>query len=77
MKPRATHSATRRLLATNVRAIRLRRKISQEELAEAAGIAQQTLSELETAKRNVSVDLLGHVADALDVDVAELFAKQS
>ncbi len=48
--------------------------MSQEELAVAAGIRQQTLSELETSKRNCSVDLIGHIAAALKSHVSELFA---
>ena len=72
-RPPHTAHGLRRTLAQNVRAERERQEQSQEQLAEAAGLTQQYLSDVERAKRNVSVDAIGRLADALHVKASRLF----
>ena len=67
--------ATRRILARNVRRLRLARKWSQEELAAAASLHQVQVSKIESANNNTSVDVLQRLARALGAPVAELFAE--
>ncbi len=47
--------------------------LSQQELARRARLFQAYISDLEAGKRNVSIDNIGRIADALGVPAAELF----
>ena len=67
--------ATRRILARNVRRLRLARKWSQEELAAAARLHQVQISSIEAGKSNTTIDVLQRLARALGVPVAELFGE--
>lgn len=64
----------RRALAAAVRELRARRKISQEELSQAAGLGRGFVGELETGRRRVSFESVVLLARALDVRPAELVA---
>ncbi|WP_078965059.1 helix-turn-helix domain-containing protein [Streptomyces aureocirculatus] len=55
-----------------VREHRLSAGLSQEELAEAAGIHRTYVSSLERGQRNVSLDNIIALARALKVDAAQL-----
>ncbi|RZJ42882.1 MAG: XRE family transcriptional regulator, partial [Brevundimonas sp.] len=55
------------LFGRNVRALRVRAGLSQEELAFRAGMKRTYLSDLERGTRNPSVRALGRLADALSV----------
>ena len=62
-----------RILAENVRRLRMAKGWTQEEAAAAAAIHPTYWSQIETAKRNITVMVLGKVAKGLGVPVAELF----
>lgn len=62
----------RRLLAQNLRVMRLLRGWSQEALAEAAGLDRSYVGDIERAERNVSLDCLERLARAFGVSVPEL-----
>jgi len=62
------------LVAANLRRLRTGRSLSQEALADRAGIHRTYLSSVERAERNVSIDNICRLASALDVDVRELLA---
>jgi len=47
--------------------------MTQEQLANAAGLRQALISELESAKLDVRIDTLSRLAIALDASMAELF----
>lgn len=64
--------AGRRLLARNLRRLRLERKLTQDELAAEAGVRQALISELESGKIDVRLDTLQRIASALDARLAEL-----
>ena len=68
----AAHAA-RDLFATNLRRLRRERGMTQEGLSHASGLRQSYLSEIESAKRNVSLDNVGVLAHALGVSVAKMF----
>jgi len=57
-----------------VRAIRLAKGISQEELAERLSMGQYYVSGLEKGARNPTTLTLALMADALGVAIGELFA---
>lgn len=56
-----------RLMGRNVRAERIRRGMSQEELAHDAGMKRSYLSDLERGTRNPTVRALDRLAQALQV----------
>jgi transcriptional regulator with XRE-family HTH domain len=59
-------------MATNVRRVRNSRKLTQEELADRAGLSARYLGSIERAAVSASVTVLGQVARALQVDPCEL-----
>ena len=60
------------LLGRNVRAARLARGLSQEQLAFEAEMKRSYVSDLERGTRNPSVRALGRLAQALGVEPPEL-----
>ena len=71
MARRNVHAA-RRILAQNVRRLRLARELSQEGLAHAAELSQDQISDIENAKHSVTLDNIQRLAFALNVRVSEL-----
>jgi transcriptional regulator with XRE-family HTH domain len=61
-------------LAHNLRAHRIAAGLSQEELSELSGLDQTYVSYLETRRRNVSLDSVEILAQALSVDPLELLS---
>lgn len=57
---------------SRIRTYRTYRKLSVSELAEAAGISQPYLSEIESGKKTGSVDVLKRIAAALKVDLDDI-----
>ncbi len=66
---------SRRLIAKNLRGIRLARRMSQEELALVAEVDRTYISGLERCVRNPSVDLLDRLAAVLMVKTGEFFSE--
>lgn len=64
--------AARRILARNVSRLRHVRKMSQDDLAAAARLHQSQISEIESAKLNVSIDIIQRLAGALGARLADL-----
>ncbi len=62
----------RQSLAEVVRARRAELGLSQRELSKRAGVADATISKLETAQLSPSLDTLAKVATGLAMDLAEL-----
>jgi transcriptional regulator with XRE-family HTH domain len=62
----------KRVMAVNVRRLRDARKLTQEELAERAGLSARHVSSIERGVVSASVTVLGRVARALDVGPCEL-----
>jgi transcriptional regulator with XRE-family HTH domain len=60
-------------VAANLRALRLARGMTQESLAEEAGIEVRHLSDLENARRTPSFRLIVVFADILEIEVVQLF----
>ena len=58
--------------ATNLRRLRHRKGLSQEELADAAEINRTYISKLETGATYAGLEITGRLADALDIDAVEL-----
>ena len=62
----------RRLVGRNVKRIRLRNDLTQEQFAESSGFTQQYISDLERGRRNPTVVTLFELAQALGVGHVEL-----
>ena len=60
------------VVAINLRRVRHAKKMTQEELAEAAGLSARYVGDIERADKSPSVSVLGRIADALMIDPAEL-----
>ncbi len=60
-------------IGLNIRKYRKQKKLKQIELAIEVGIDRSYLSEIENGRTNPSVSVLYAIADALKIDIAELF----
>jgi len=63
----------RRVFGERIRTLRQSRGLSQERLADLAGVHRTYLSSLERGERNVSLDNIYALAEALGVSPADLF----
>ena len=61
-------------LGQKIRNMRLRRNLTQEELAEKVDISQRTLSGIETGENFVTAETLDKLVEALETTFEELFA---
>lgn len=61
------------LLGARIKELRKRSGLSQDQLAEKVGIEAKYLSRIEVGKRQPSIETLEHIADALQVEMKELF----
>ena len=62
----------KKLLGSRIKEIRKRQRLSQEKLAERAGISAQYVSNIERGRENPTLDLLLRLADALKVSLGEM-----
>ena len=60
------------VMAVNLRRLRHGRQLTQEDLADRAGLSARYVGDIERAKVSASVTVLGRLAEALDVDASEL-----
>ena len=67
-----TGSDIQRLLAANLRRMRIARHLSLSELARATGMSKATLSGIENGRSNPTVETLAGLAGALRVSLGEL-----
>lgn len=58
---------------TKIRTLRLKKKLSQEKLAELADLHRTYIGQIETGKRNVALKNIAKLAEALGVSIKELF----
>ena len=61
-----------RVVADRVRAVRVWRNLTQEQLAHAAGVSPRSVTGVESGRTGVLLDKLFLLARALDVPVADL-----
>ncbi len=62
----------RELFSKRLRQIRLSKGLSQEALADLAGLHRTYVGSVERSERNVSIDNMERLAKALEVDISEL-----
>lgn len=63
------------VMAINLRRIRHVKKMSQEELADSAGLSVRYIGSIERADVSASVTVLGRIAKALDVEATDLIKR--
>lgn len=63
-------------LGLKVKELRLRAGYSQEELADKANLHRTYMSDIERGERNVSIENIKKIADALNVEASELLKFQ-
>ena len=64
-----------RIFATNMRRIRLEKKLTQEKVAEAAELHANYISSVERGERNISICNIARIAAALGVSMEALVAE--
>jgi transcriptional regulator with XRE-family HTH domain len=67
----------REVVGRNLLRLRRSRRLSQEELADQAGINRNYVGMLEREENAATVDMLEKLADVLDVDPIEFFKRPS
>lgn len=76
MKPVNSQSTARSRFAVNLRSARLVRGFSQEELGARAGLHRNYIGSVERNEKNISIDTIERLANALGVDVLDLLSKE-
>ncbi len=65
----------REIMAVNVRRVRHEKEMTQEDLADRAGLSARYIGAIERGDVSASVTVLGQIAAALAVDPAELLKR--
>lgn len=65
------------VFSANVKKYRKEKNISQEKLAELAGLHRTYISALERERRNISIDNIQRIAEALEMEAHLLFVDDS
>ncbi len=64
-----------KVFARNVRKYRTAKHLSQEVLAEKAGLHRTYISAIECERRSIALDNVQHITDALEVETYLLFVE--
>jgi transcriptional regulator with XRE-family HTH domain len=67
------YEAVRKQVGLAIRQFRIKKGLSQEALARNAGLSRTFLTGVETGTRNLTLQTMSRLADALDVCVGEFF----
>lgn len=71
------NASPKNILAANIRRIRSETGMSQEELGERAGLHRTYISSVERGERNISLENIFAIAEALGVSASELVSNVS
>ena len=77
MSRQITKSKARLVFAQRLRELRLARGLSQEALAERCGLHRTYVGSVERGERNISLDNIQRLAEALGVTAGNLFGAKS
>ena len=62
-----------KVFGTNLKKMRLEKGLSQERFAEICGLHRTYISDIECFQRNVSLETVQKIADALNIEAYRLF----
>ena len=65
-----------KVFGTNLRNIRLEKGLSQEKFADLCGLHRTYISDIECFQRNVSLETVQKIADALCIETYKLFMEE-
>ena len=74
MKTQAPPLTARKRFAVAMRLQRLANQMSQEDLAELSGLHRTYIGSVERGERNISIDNMERIAQALGVDITNLLS---
>ena len=77
MARRSHRMSLREIVATNLRRLRHAKCLSQEELADRAGINRNYVGMLEREQHSATVDMLEKLAEVLEADPVEFFRRKT
>ena len=65
------------IIRDNIKKYRKEKNLTQQDLADLAGISRQYVTDIENENRNkhITIAILGRIADALDVNIELFFRK--
>jgi transcriptional regulator with XRE-family HTH domain len=69
-------SEARKVFASRLRQIRQVKGLSQEDLADRAGLHRTYVGSVERGERNISIDNIERLAKALEIDIIELLTEE-
>ena len=67
------HEEKRKLLGKNIAKYRKQRNLSQNQLAESVDVSREHIAKIETAKRNMSMNLLFNISSVLNIPEYKFF----
>ena len=74
--PNRQQKTLRQIMAENLRTLRFAAHISQEELAELCGLHRTYISDIERCNRNISIDNIEKIAQALHITASDLLKER-
>ena len=74
--PNRQPKTLRQIMAENLRILRFAAHISQEELAELCGLHRAYISDIERCNRNISIDNIEIIAQALHITASDLLKEK-
>lgn len=69
-------SDARKVFASRLRQIRQAKGLSQEDLANRANLHRTYVGSVERGERNISIDNIERLANALEIDIIELLREE-
>jgi transcriptional regulator with XRE-family HTH domain len=67
----------RQIFAKNLKALRVEKNLSQERLATLSGLHRTYIGAVERGERNISVDNMERIANALEVGIIKLLKNEN
>ncbi|MBQ0067646.1 MAG: helix-turn-helix transcriptional regulator [Phascolarctobacterium sp.] len=66
----------KQIFANNVKYYREKKQLTQQDLAEITGLNRVYISNVERAKRNITIDIMEKLSNGLDVELKKLLTKK-
>ena len=63
----------KKIFSNNVRKYRIKQNLSQEELAEKAGVHRTYIGSVERGERNITINVMEKICVALGIPITDLF----